>query len=227
MSGHKKKADKKVVILGDSGVGKTSLIRRYIEGTYSEGMSNTIGAAFFLKQWNGYNIALWDTAGQEEFSGLTNFYCRSANAVILCYDIYDKASFEALDGRHSSLLETVANQCVMVFVGTKIDLLNQKKDGTYMPREVSPEESLQKALEFNERWDSKKHPSGMPPSFETSSKQNKNVNDVFDYIFESILPNSRESIQRTISPSGVIQLSPSDRKTNGENFQKKSKCCSS
>jgi len=58
MSGHKKKADKKVVILGDSGVGKTSLIRRYIEGTYSEGMSNTIGAAFFLKQWNGYNIAL-------------------------------------------------------------------------------------------------------------------------------------------------------------------------
>ena len=189
-------------------------------------MSNTIGAAFFLKQWNGYNIALWDTAGQEEFSGLTNFYCRSANAVILCYDVYDKRSFDALDGRHSNLLETVAKECVMVFVGTKIDLLNQKIDGKCMIREVSPEESLQKALEFSERWDSKKHPSGMPPSFETSSKENENVNDVFEYIFESILPSSRETLQRTPSPSGLIQLSPNSN-TDRENIQKKSKCCSS
>lgn len=221
MESRKKKADRKVVILGESGVGKTSLIRRYIEGIYSEDGQNTIGAAFFLKQWNGYNIALWDTAGQEEFSGLTNFYCRNANAVLLCYDIYDKKSFDMLDGRHSRLLETVSNGCVMVFVGTKSDLLNKKINGKTFTRQISFEESTQKALEFTDRWSSKRHPLGILPSFETSSKQDENVKDVFEYIFETMCP-STTSGQRTPSPSGLIQLS-----TNKENsgVHEKAKCC--
>lgn len=218
----KKKADKKVVILGNSGVGKTSLIRRYIEGTYVEGAPNTIGAAFFLKQWYGYNIALWDTAGQEEFSGLTNFYCRNANAVILCYDIHDKKTFDSLDERHSRLLETVSKQCVMVLVGTKADLLNKKVDGKQYYREISQEESLKKALEFCERWDSLRHPLGVLPSFETSSKQNSHVNDVFEYIFETVLPETQQTKRNTPSPSGIIQLS----EHNSGTYEKKSKCCS-
>ena len=223
MEGRKKKADRKVVILGDSGVGKTSLIRRYIDKTYSEVGKHTIGAAFSLKQWNGYNIALWDTAGQEEFSGLTNFYCRNANAVLLCYDIHDRKTFETLDGRHSRLLETVSNQCVMVFVGTKFDLLNNKVDGKTYKRQVTYEESTQKALEFSERWSSKRHPLGILPSFETSSKQNSNVNDVFEYIFETMCPSkSKSSGQRTPSPSGLIQLT-TDKENSGAH--EKAKCC--
>ena len=221
MNTQKKKADRKVVILGDSGVGKTSLIRRYMEGTYSESGQNTIGAAFFLKQWNGYNIALWDTAGQEEFSGLTNFYCRNANAVLLCYDIHDKKSFETLDRRHSRLLETVSSQCVMVFVGTKLDLLNKKLNGKTFTRQVNYEESTHKALEFSDRWSSKRHPLGVLPSFETSSKQNHNVNDVFEYIFETMFP-STTSGQRTPSPSGLIQLSTNKEKSG---VHEKAKCC--
>ena len=204
-----------------------SFLVRYIEGTYSEGGPNTIGAAFFLKQWNGYNIALWDTAGQEEYSGLTNFYCRNANAVILCYDMYDKKSFFELDQRHSRLLETVSNQCVMVFVGTKLDLLNKKINGKVYTREVTFEESTQKALEFSDRWNSKRHPLGMLPSFETSSKQNQNVNDVFEYIFETMLPSSSRTAQRTPSPSGLIRLDPHGKEDSGSHGQTNSKCCRS
>ena len=83
----KRKSDKKVIILGDAGVGKTCLIRRYIDGVYMDKTQTTMGTAFFLKQWHNKNIALWDAAGQEEFQGLTSFYCRNANAAILCYDI--------------------------------------------------------------------------------------------------------------------------------------------
>lgn len=218
---HKKKADRKIVIMGDSGVGKTSLIRRYIEGVFLEGGSNTIGAAFFLKQWHGYNIAVWDTAGQEEFSGLTNFYCRNANGVILCYDICNKRSFDELDMRHSRLLETVAPNCAMVFVGTKSDVVNTKVAGKRMTRAVDQEDCLKKALDFTERWNSVRHPLGILPAFETSSKTNENVNDVFEYLFETLIPTA--NVRRTPSPSGLIQLS--DCNSGDDHGKRKAKCC--
>lgn len=141
--------------------------------------------------------------------------------------MYDKKSFLQLDQRHSRLLETVSNQCVMVFVGTKLDLLNKKLNGKTYTREVTFEESTQQALEFSDRWSSKRHPLGMLPSFETSSKQNQNVNDVFEYIFETILPSSARAAQRTPSPSGLIRLDPNSKEDSGCHEQTKSKCCRS
>ncbi|KAJ8322058.1 hypothetical protein KUTeg_000529 [Tegillarca granosa] len=78
--------DLKVIILGDYAVGKTAFICRYIEGKFKT-QEPTIGAAFFLKQWGPYNIAVWDTAGGERYTGLSSFYCRNAGAAILAYDM--------------------------------------------------------------------------------------------------------------------------------------------
>lgn len=217
----KKKADRKVVILGDSGVGKTCLIRRYIEGIFTDGSPNTIGAAFFLKQWNSKNIALWDTAGQEEFSGLTSFYCRNANAVILCYDLTCRETFDTLMERHSRLLESVARNCLMVFVGTKFDMLNKKISGKLQTRGVTPKEIMDKSSEYTQRFNSLHHPKGIPPVFETSSKSDYNVSDVFEYIFETLAPVEGANKSRDTSPSGLIELN-NERSGNQEGGKQ---CC--
>lgn len=200
----RKKADKKIVIIGDPDVGKTCLIHRYIEGTFLEGSNSTIGAAFFLKHWESLNFAIWDTAGEERFSGLSSFYCRGANAVILCYDVCDARTYDALDARHTRLLDVVADNCIMVLVGTKIDLVNKSHDGKVKKREVSTDAAVHKALEYTERWSSLKHPSGTLPIFETSSKTGEKVNNVFEYIFQTIAPSSAP--QRSTTPTGLIEL---------------------
>ena len=69
------KPDKKVVIVCDVSVGKSCLIARYIDQVFFP-TKMTIGTSFFVKQWNNENIALWDTAGQEQYNGLRGFYCR-------------------------------------------------------------------------------------------------------------------------------------------------------
>jgi len=218
----KRKADKKVVILGDVDVGKTCLIRRYLEGTFTDGDHATIGAAFFLKQWNGKNIALWDTAGQEEFQGLTSFYCRQAHAVILCYDMCNRSTFDSIETRHSRLLETVADNCVMVFVGTKCDMVNKtNKKGEKFSRQVKYDEAMDISLEYIKRFSSLRHPLGILPIFETSSKSGDNVADVFEYIFETLTPDSVG--KRTNSPSGMIELNKSHSNDNMRSSSKK--CC--
>ncbi|XP_002156817.3 ras-related protein Rab-20 [Hydra vulgaris] len=217
MSNQKQKADKKVVILGSAEVGKTCLIRRYIENTYVKDISSTIGCSFFLKQWGNKNIALWDTAGQEVFSGLTNFYCRGAHAVILCYSLVDRASFNDIDTRHKRLLDTVSENCIIVLVGTKMDLLDNKINKDLTKRAVLPEEALAKSLEFMERFQSLKHPKGNLPVFETSSKENIQIKELFEFVFETLEPETC-LLSEPYTPKGVITL-------NSPKVVTKKKCC--
>ncbi|KAH9512244.1 Ras- protein Rab-20 [Bulinus truncatus] len=179
----KKKADLKVIILGDYDVGKTCLIRRYIEGTFHP-TDPTVGAAFFLKQWGPYNVAVWDTAGDERYSGLSHFYCHGAGAAILAFDLNSSRTFESLWARFGSILEAANVDCLKVVVGTKLDLLDQRS------RDVTPEEGKKLARELNEHLDVKKLP--REPYFETSSLKNQNVNEVFEFIFQHCLPLSPE-----------------------------------
>ncbi|XP_060595641.1 ras-related protein Rab-20-like [Ruditapes philippinarum] len=125
---NKRKADAKVIILGDYNVGKTCLISRYIDGTFGPHES-TIGAAFFLKQWGPYNVAVWDTAGDERYTGLSSFYCRNAGAAILAFDLTTSSSYESLWARFLPLLEHAKEDCLKVVVGTKRDVI---KGGGYL-----------------------------------------------------------------------------------------------
>merc|ERR1719238_1001480 len=87
--------DLKIVFLGASGVGKTSIVYRYINEVF-EPTRSTIGAAFSLKYWKDFKFGVWDTAGQEKYDSLSSFYCRGAGAAVLVYDVGDLGSFEAL-----------------------------------------------------------------------------------------------------------------------------------
>ncbi|XP_064597019.1 ras-related protein Rab-20-like [Liolophura sinensis] len=179
----KRKADLKVVILGDAAVGKTTLVHRYIEGKFEETIS-TIGASFFLKQWGPYNVAVWDTAGEEKYSGLSSFYCRGAGAAILAYDIREGKTFESLWARFTPLLEAADEKCVRVVVGTKLDLV---KPGS---REITLEEGEHFASEINEHIpkDRLKH----IPYFETSSVTGESVEKMFEFILDYCLPLTEE-----------------------------------
>ncbi|KAH8026531.1 hypothetical protein HPB51_021143 [Rhipicephalus microplus] len=127
MSAQLQTADLKVIILGESNVGKTCLLVRYLEKRFEEFPKATLGAAFTLKMRGKHNIAIWDTAGQERYLGLSIFYCRNADVAIMAYDVTSRESFKALMTRYVQLLSMVDDFALKVVVGTKIDLLGTKK----------------------------------------------------------------------------------------------------
>eukprot|EP01126_Amoeba_proteus_P007418 TRINITY_DN1266_c0_g2_i8.p1 TRINITY_DN1266_c0_g2~~TRINITY_DN1266_c0_g2_i8.p1 ORF type:complete len:135 (+),score=27.65 TRINITY_DN1266_c0_g2_i8:69-473(+) len=95
----------KVVLLGSSGVGKTCLVVRYVQGTYTPDQQATVGASFWTKrlhftekqqqQQQTVNMQIWDTAGQERYKSITPMYYRGAQAAILVFDVTSLESFES------------------------------------------------------------------------------------------------------------------------------------
>lgn len=193
----KQKADLKVIIMGDYNVGKTSLVCRYIEGKFTD-QEPTIGAAFFLKQWGPYNVAVWDTAGDEKYAGLSQFYCRSAGAAVLAYDITEPKSFESLWARFTPMLSAANDDCIRVVVGTKMDLLPSGQ------REIKLEEGQNLARELNNHIDLSG--AAQLPYFETSSKSGVGVNEVFEYIFQHCLPLSEQQQKKHSQHRDVVDL---------------------
>lgn len=206
----KRKADLKVIILGDYAVGKTAFICRYIEGKFKT-QEPTIGAAFFLKQWGPYNVAVWDTAGGERYTGLSSFYCRNAGAAILAYDMSNSSTYESLWARFLPLLETANEDCLKVVVGMKMDLMTPES------RDITLEEGKKLARELNENIDISKLPSD--PYFETSSLNGQHVNEVFEFIFQHCLPLTEAQRKAAYNRnSGTVELTQKETTKKG--------CCS-
>ncbi|KAF2360917.1 Small GTP-binding protein domain [Trinorchestia longiramus] len=144
----------KIVVVGSQGVGKTSLVTRYSDHTFTKHTSATVGAAYsnVTTVVHDYkvNMQVWDTAGQERYRALTPLYYRNANAAFLVFDITDMDSF--IDAQHwaDELHRNVLAKLVIVVLGNKVDLEEQDERGelrTSSPRRVS----RAVALEFAER----------------------------------------------------------------------------
>lgn len=137
-----KSIEAKVVVLGLQGVGKTSIILRYVGQVFSRHVSPTIGASFFTCRMtvNEYHVILqiWDTAGQERFRSMAPLYYRNANAAFLVFDVTNYESFLIMQGWVEELQRNVEEPIVMCIMGNKIDL-NVK-------REVDEKEALQYAI---------------------------------------------------------------------------------
>jgi len=123
--------DAKVVLLGDSGVGKTSLAVRYVQETFSSKLVPTIGASFLTKRVTMDNfkvkLQLWDTAGQERFRSLAPMCYRGASAAVLVYDITSEASFTKVQDWVTELRNNVPEDIILCIVGNKADLEPQRK----------------------------------------------------------------------------------------------------
>jgi len=122
----------KVVFLGDAGVGKTSIVNRYVKDEFKVGETPTIGAAFAAKTHilsgsdKSIRFELWDTAGQERYHSLAPMYYRGCIAAIIVFDITTKKTFERAKEWLSELQRNCSSALVLYLVGCKVDLQNQR-----------------------------------------------------------------------------------------------------
>ncbi|KAH7380631.1 P-loop containing nucleoside triphosphate hydrolase protein [Pyrenochaeta sp. MPI-SDFR-AT-0127] len=132
----------KIVVLGSQGVGKTSLVHRYVKNSYTPPTTqSTIGASFLTKRVVDIDtstvvrLQIWDTAGQERFRSISKLYYRGANAAVLCYDITDPQSFEEMGRWLKELKTNLGDDIILHVVGTKSDVVAEDPSKRKVPFE--------------------------------------------------------------------------------------------
>lgn len=168
----------KLVLVGDSGVGKSGLLSRYTRNTFSSDEKSTIGVEFAtrisqMEDGKKIKAQIWDTAGQERYRAITNAYYRGALGALLVYDVTSFITFENIPRWLKELRDHANRDIVLVLVGNKTDMLEK---GT--TREVSEEAAKRLAEEYDLAW------------LETSAKTGDNVDDAFSRVLKTIYENA-------------------------------------
>jgi Ras-related protein Rab-7A len=200
---HRKKVLLKVIILGDSGVGKTSLMNQYVHKRFSNQYKATIGADFLTKEVmiedKLVTLQIWDTAGQERFQSLGVAFYRGADSCVLVYDITDSKSFENLESWMDEFLVHAAprnsDSFPFVVLGNKADLGSSR-------RQVSASKA--------KSWCQSK---GDIPHYETSAKEALNVEQAFHTIAKNAL--TQEGNQKPIFIPDKVDLGKPDSTDGG------------
>ncbi len=161
----------KVLLLGDWSVGKTCLLMRYMDNTFTEMHLSTIGIdskikIVNLKEGLEARIQIWDTAGQERYKTIAKSYIKGANGILLVYDVTKRDTFEGIKNWVKQIKDQVSSKVSVILVGNKIDMEDK--------REVKTEEGEQLGKEFNYQF------------FESTAKDGKNVNEAFEALIKEI-----------------------------------------
>lgn len=134
----------KIVVLGAQGVGKTSLVHRYVKSAFTPAQTqSTVGASFLTKRVHDsetgttVRLQIWDTAGQERFRSISKLYYRGANAAVLCYDITDEATFTEMGRWLDELRANLSHDTILHVVGTKADIAATHPEKRKVPYERS------------------------------------------------------------------------------------------
>ncbi|ESL11608.1 Rab family, other [Trypanosoma rangeli SC58] len=121
----------KLILVGDSGTGKSSLLHRFVEDDFSEQQAQTIGVEFGSKivQLAGRKVKLqiWDTAGQERYKSVTRSYYRSAIGCLIVYDITQRSTYESVPQWLNDVRHLAGKDVVVMLIGNKSDLSDCRK----------------------------------------------------------------------------------------------------
>ena len=162
----------KILMLGDSEVGKSCFLMRYSDNVFVENYITTIGLDYKLKtikldSGKIIKVQLWDTAGQDKYRTIAKNYYKGSHGILLLYDITKISSFENIREWIQDIRQEVSPKSIIFLIGNKIDLTDQRK--------ISKEQGEELAEEFK------------IPFFEASAKSGENVDEVFKALYEKII----------------------------------------
>ncbi|GAB4821918.1 hypothetical protein N2152v2_008964 [Parachlorella kessleri] len=136
----------KIILVGDSGVGKTNILSRSVRNEFDQNSRATIGVEFATKtltlEGQVVKAQIWDTAGQERYSSITRAFYRGAVGAMLVYDVTRRSTFESVKRWLSSLREHAGSNIVVMLVGNKIDLAHLRDVTTEQGKAVAEKERL-------------------------------------------------------------------------------------
>ena len=181
----------KIIIVGNSNVGKTNIVTRYVKGEFSNEYMITIGMDFLtcnLELDNKiFKLRLWDTAGSEKFRSVTRGYYSNTCYALIVYDITDDSSFNSVKQWIEDVQSFANKDTNLVLVGNKVDLNNKRK--------ISKEEGQNLATEY-----------GMD-FYESSALTGENINDIFEGICQKVNQQIDEGKIDLNDPSNGISIS--------------------
>ena len=200
----------KIILIGCSSVGKSSILQRYIQKVFNSSYSCTIGVDFFMKSIDvgekSIKLQLWDTAGTEKFRSITTGYYRGANAAFVVFDLTSKSSFDCLNEWIENYYKysNPDSEKNVVLIGNKCDLVDK--------REVTEEEIEEFTKDNHIIY------------FETSAKDGKNIDECFYFIAEKLVKQYENKDDNEVKRNDLI--SNDNLKSNTVNIiGGKKKCC--
>jgi Ras-related protein Rab-1A len=199
----------KLILIGSSGVGKTSILQRYIQKIFNDDYTCTIGVDFFMKSMKIddklIKLQLWDTAGTEKFKSITTGYYRGANAAFIVFDLTSRKSFESV----SEWIENYYKysnpdyERHVILIGNKSDLKNER---------IITEDEIDDFVKLNKI-----------KYFETSAKNGENIDECFLFIAEKLMKDADEKGILYNEKSGNIN--DQNLKNNAVDINGGNRCC--
>ncbi|XP_076235625.1 RAS oncogene family member Rab3 isoform X2 [Calliopsis andreniformis] len=168
----------KMLLIGNSAVGKTSFLFRYAEDSFTSAFVSTVGIDFKVKTVHRgakrVKLQIWDTAGQERYRTITTAYYRGAMGFILVYDITNEESFNAVQDWVTQIKNYSNDNSQVILVGNKCDMKDERVISTERGKALADQLGV--------------------PFFETSAKENINIKTVFEVLVDCICEKMRESL---------------------------------
>ncbi|KAG7240734.1 hypothetical protein INR49_026623 [Caranx melampygus] len=191
----------KIILIGDSNVGKTCVVQNFKSGVFAERQQNTIGVDFTVRSLNivgkKVKMQVWDTAGQERFRTITQSYYRSAHGAMIAYDITRRPTFDSVNHWMKEVEQFGAANVVLVLIGNKCDLENE--------RQVLFEEACKLAKDR-----------GVLAALETSAKESQNVEEAFMMMARELLSRNGLNVHQGDSEhTPRVLLRANSRPVNG------------
>ena len=192
----------KILTIAESGVGKTCILRRFVENKFLKNHLATIGIDFKTKTLTINNqeikLKIWDTAGQERFRNITTQYYKGADGIVLVYDVTEESSYEKIkDWMDQILSNTQRDEIGLVLLGNKCDM---------EPRTVTEDQGIKLADELKISY------------FETSALNGQGIREAFEQLTRDIM--KKKGVGESNSEGGGVDL-----KKNKKNKGKGGDCC--
>ena len=196
----------KVLLIGNSSVGKSSLLLRFVDNQWSDLFVPTIGVDFKIRTMEIDNknvkLQIWDTAGQERFKNITASYYRGAHGIFVVYDISDTVSFKNINNWLIEIEKNANKNVYKILVGNKCDLEDKRTVSYQQGKELAETYGMQ--------------------FIETSAKSNTNVDEAFHLLGKEVMKLSLNDKEKNFGNKNKMKL---DKKTEDIVFQQKQGCC--